>query len=156
MTNRPRALAVLIAVFLVGCIIGSAVSFVWMKRPFGPLNQDSGYTEFRNRPPGPGQGRRRMTEFLQLTPDQEKRFREIMAESRKQLSELQVEQAPKIEAIRIETNRKLTAILNPEQQKKFETFVKETESRRRRVPGGRQFDAPMRPIQQLQGGHKQS
>jgi len=158
-TDRPRALAVLIAVLLVGCIIGSAGSFIWTKRPFGPFNQDRGYAESRNRPPGPGgpgpgQGRRRLTELLQLTPDQEKQFREIMAKSRKQLSDLQVEQMPKIEAIRIDTNRRLTAILNPEQRKKFETFVQEMESRRIRIP--RQFDAPMRPMQPPPGERKQS
>jgi DNA anti-recombination protein RmuC len=88
-----------------------------------------------------------MTELLQLTSEQETRFRQIMAESRKQLSQLQHEQAPKIEAIRAETNRKLTAILNAEQQEKFESFVKEI--RRRHLPGGRQFGPPMRPMEPL-------
>jgi uncharacterized membrane protein len=140
-TDRPRALAVLIAVFLVGCIIGSAGSFIWMKRPFGPFNQ-----EIRNGSPGPGQERRRMADLLQLTPEQQTRFREIMAESRRQLFQLQLEQSPKIQTIRNETNRRLLSILNEEQQKKFEGFVKEMENRRGRVPGGRQFGPPTRPM----------
>ncbi len=99
-----------------------------------------------------------MVDLLQLTPEQERRFREIMSESRKQLDQLRTEEAPKLdairaeeapklEAIRAETNRKLRAILNQEQQNKFETFLKEMESRRRRGgPGGRQFGMPLRPM----------
>jgi len=138
-TDRPRALAVLIAVFLVGSVFGSVGSFIWMKRPFGPFNQGA--------PPVPGQERRRMSDLLQLTPEQQTRFREIMSESRKQLFQLQLDQSPKIEAIRNETNRKLLAILNEEQQKKFQNFIKEMENRRRRGPGGRQFGPPMRSMQ---------
>ena len=88
-----------------------------------------------------------MVDFLQLTSEQENRFREIIAESRKQLDQLRADEAPKIGAIRAETNRKLKAILNQEQQNKFESFIKEMESRRRRGQGGRQFGAPMRPMQ---------
>jgi len=146
-TDRPRALAVLISVFLVGCILGTVGSFVWMKRPFGPFNQ-----EIRNGPPGPGQERRRMADLLQLTPEQQTRFREIMAESRKQLFQLQLEQSPKIQSIRNETNRKLVAILNEEQQKRFESFLKEMESLRRRGPGGPQFGPSIRSMQRPPDG----
>ena len=89
-----------------------------------------------------------MVDLLQLTSEQEGRFREIMSESRKQLEQLRADEAPKIEAIRAETNRKLKAILNQEQQNKFESFIKEMEGRRRRGgPGGRQFGPPMRTMQ---------
>jgi Spy/CpxP family protein refolding chaperone len=93
-----------------------------------------------------------MADLLQLTPEQQTRFRQIMAESRKQLFQLQHEQSPKIQAIRNETNRKLIAILNQEQQKRFESFLKEMESWRRRGPGGPQFGPSMRPMQQPRDG----
>jgi Spy/CpxP family protein refolding chaperone len=103
-----------------------------------------------------------MADLLQLTPEQESRFREIMSESRKQLDHLRLEEAPKLEAlraeeaprldaIRAETNRKLKAILNQEQQNKFESSLKEMENRTRRGPGGRQFGPPMRPMQPPDG-----
>ncbi len=88
-----------------------------------------------------------MADLLQLTPEQQARFREIMAESRRQLFQLQLEQSPKIQAIRHETNRKLIAILNEDQQRKFESFVKEMENRRRRRPNGFQFGQSMRSMQ---------
>jgi Spy/CpxP family protein refolding chaperone len=153
MTDRPRALAVLIAVFLVGGISGAAGSYYWLK-------QDTAIQSHHREEGPPGvQGRRRLPELLQLTPEQDARFREIMVESRKQLEQLwkrqeplqkqldglRNEQFPKVEAIRAETNRKFLAILNPEQQKQFNAFLKEREGMRDRMPRGRGFETPPRP-----------
>ena len=153
MTDRPRALAVLIAVFLVGCIAGAAGSYYWLK-------QDT-VVRTRHREEGsPGsQGRQRWMDLLrslQLTPEQDARFREIMMESwkemeplrkqmepvRRQLDTMREEQFAKIDAIRAETNRKFAAILNQEQKKKFDSFLKESESMGRRPPRGREFEPP--------------
>jgi Spy/CpxP family protein refolding chaperone len=135
-TNRPRALIVLIAVFLAGGIVGSAGSYYWLRRSEGSRIRVRGNVR------APVQERQRLPELLKLTPDQENRFKEIMAESRRQLDALRAEQAPKIEEIRSETNRKLYAILNGEQQKEFAAFLKEMENRRKRSPRGRGFEAP--------------
>ena len=129
MTDRPRALAVLIALFLLGCVLGSAGSYIYLQN-----RTDQTVREFRGGRPeferGQGPGRQRFTDMLQLTPEQEGRFREIMAESRKQLDALRMEQGPKIEAIRAETNRKLMSVLNEEQKKKFSAFLEEMAKRR--------------------------
>jgi len=132
--NRPRALAVLVAVFLAGCIVGSGGSYYWLRK--SPGSRVRGRENVRGYSPE----RQRLPELLGLTPDQEKRFKEIMAESRRQLDDLRTAEAPKIEAIRSETNRKLASILNEEQQKKFAAFLKEMENRRRRPPRGRGFE----------------
>ncbi len=128
MTDRPRALAVLIVVFLLGGIMGSAGSYYWLKRSANPRFRTR--ENFRSSSPE----RQRLSEYLQLTPDQQTKFKEIMEESRRQLNALQVERAPRIEAIRSEANRKISAILTEEQQKKFSTFLKEMENRRRNSP----------------------
>jgi Spy/CpxP family protein refolding chaperone len=154
-TNRPRALAVLIAVFLVGCIAGASGSYYWLKKDAAIRNhrRDEG-------PPG-SQGRQRWMQLLsslQLTSEQDARFKEIMAESRKQVEPLWKQQEPllkqmdplrrqldamrdeqfaKLDAIRAETNRKFSAILNPEQKKKFDAFLKESEEMRGHLPRGR-------------------
>jgi Spy/CpxP family protein refolding chaperone len=144
-TDRPRALAVLIAVFLLGCIIGSAGFYYWFeKKPNVPVANG------RNGPPSapPHQS---LPELLQLTPDQEKRYREIMSEARKQQESLRTEQeemwdslrakqAPKIKEIWAETNRKFSAILNEEQKAKFDAFLKEMDAMRKRPPHGRGFE----------------
>jgi hypothetical protein len=83
-----------------------------------------------------------------------------MSESRKQLEQLWEKQEPlqkqldglrreqfsRVEAIRADTNRKFLAILNPEQQKKFNAFLKERGGKRDRMPrGGRGFEPPPPP-----------
>jgi Spy/CpxP family protein refolding chaperone len=130
-TNRPRALAVLIAVFLVGCIAGAFGSYYWLKKDRNVRGRHE-----ENGPPPP-QGHPRLPELLQLTPAQDARSKEIMAETRKQLEALRTDQAPTIEAIWADTNRKFLAILNPEQQKKFNAFLKEREEMRYRMPRDR-------------------
>lgn len=140
MKDRPRALAVLIAVFLVGCIVGTAGSYFWFHWRQEPVIRTTENWRSR-RPPEP----LRLHELLQLDAQQTARYREIMAEMRQELEQLRVEQAPKLEAIRSETNRKLVAILNEEQQKKFDNFVKEMESFRMHSPGRRGGDHPPRP-----------
>jgi|WetSurSiteA1Bulk_404760.scaffolds.fasta_scaffold11852_2 hypothetical protein len=154
MTDRPRALAVLIAVFLMGCIIGAGGSYLWLKK-----NQDQARSTMQGFPSGPSpQGRQRMQELLQLTPEQESQFSKIMAESRRQMDAVRAqdqpkieaiftEQQPKIEAIAADTNRKVMSILNKDQQAKFESLWKEMGSRRRGPPhGGRETrHPPQRP-----------
>jgi Spy/CpxP family protein refolding chaperone len=162
-TNRPRALAVLIAVFLFGCIAGSSGSYYWLKKDTDSRN--------RHRDEGsPGlQGRQRWMQLLhslKLTSQQDAQFKEIMAESRKQVDPLWKQQEPllkqmeplrkqldamrdsqfaNLDAIRTETNRRLIAILNPEQKSLFEAFLKEAEEMRRRPPRGRDFGPPPPP-----------
>jgi len=151
-TNRPRALAVLLAVFLVGCIAGAAGSYYWFKQ-----NTQVQSHHREEGPPGL-QGRQRWQELLrslQLTPEQDARFKEIMMESWKEMEQLRkqgeplwkqldamrLEQSPKLDAIRTATNRRVTEILNPEQRRKFEEFLKEADLRRR-PPRGREFGPP--------------
>jgi len=141
-TDRPRALAVLIAVFLLGCILGSAGSYMYLRnRPDQPFVRG-----MQGGRPGPergqGTGRQGFSDMLQLTPEQEGQFREIMAESRKQLDALRMEQGPKIEAIRTETNRKLMSVLNEEQKRKFSAFLEDMAKRRPPRMGGRGMEPP--------------
>jgi hypothetical protein len=152
MTNRPRALAVLVAVFLLGGILAAGGTYLWLKNL-----QDPERRAMQNRfPGGPPQGRMRMQESLQLTPEQEEQFGKIMSESRRQMEAVRAEQQPKIdaifseqqtkmEAIVADTNRKVMAILNQEQQKKFESLWKEMNGGRRRPPHGGRGMGPMGP-----------
>lgn len=147
-TDRPRALIVLIVVFLLGGIIGSAGSYIWFRKAPGPKGRMM--QEF---PPEFAQGRHGFGD-LKLAPEQERQFREITAESHRKIQEViarhqpQFEaiiskQQPEIEAIVFETNRKLMSILNEDQKKIFESFLKEMENWRMGPPhGGRRMDPP--------------
>lgn len=137
MKDRPRALAVLIAVFLIGCIVGTTGTYVWFKWNNVPEIPSAGGI-----PPKRAPERIRLSEFLELTPEQHQRFREIMAESREQVEALREEQAPKIGSIMSNTNRRLSAVLNEEQRKKFEKFIKDMEDARRHAFGRRGHERP--------------
>lgn len=85
-------------------------------------------------------------ELLQLTPEQDAQFMQILGESRKQMTEFRKqtetfhsEQDAKIKVIISGMNRKLNSILNEEQKKKFEAWQKDFEGKRRRPPRRRDF-----------------
>jgi hypothetical protein len=151
MTDRPRALVVLIAVFLLGAIFGIGGTRWWLRKSPGADRE-----AMQNHPPRSPGGRQRVREQLQLTPEQESQYEQIMADSRSQMEALRAEQQPKIDAIFseqrpqrdaiiAETNRKIMAILNEEQKKKFEAIWKEMSLRERRPPrGGRGQEPPPR------------
>jgi Spy/CpxP family protein refolding chaperone len=147
--DRPRALAVLVAVFLLGGIAGSAGSYYWFSK-----SANTRVASRRSTPPQVPE-RQRLSVLLQLTPDQERRFREIMAEARMQSEpmrieqdklweELQTKQGPKIKAIWDETNRRFSSILNEEQKRKFEAWLEDFRKRPPPPPRGRGGHEPER------------
>lgn len=134
MNARLRALAVLIAVFLLGGSVGF-VSYHYMgakaPSPANPNRQAAGRTEHR----AP-----RLDEVLQLSPEQMAQFKQIMnefrpqfeqvrAEQQKKFEALRTEMSPRFEAIRSEMNRKILGILNDTQKQKFEEFQKQRAER---------------------------
>jgi Spy/CpxP family protein refolding chaperone len=141
MNARVRALAVLVAVFLLGFSAGFGVYHV-MRVPAA-----SG----ANRPSVRDRGGQRLPDRLQLSPDQRAQFESIVkefrpqfdavrAEERKKLDPIQAEvapkfdqvraeMAPKFDAVRAEMNRRIAAILNADQRKQFDSFQKDREGR---------------------------
>ncbi len=102
MNERLRALTVLAAVFLLGCLVSGGLFYAWSSRF---LARESG--PFVG-PPSP----QNWTAALKLSPGQETRFRDVMNESRLKIDAVMEENAPKMEAIRAEMNRKLITILD--------------------------------------------
>jgi Spy/CpxP family protein refolding chaperone len=131
MNVRLRALTLLAAVFLMGCLVSGGLFYVWSSRF---IARDSG--PFLG-PPSP----QNWTEALKLSPRQEEQFREIMSESRLKIDAVMQENGPKMEAIRAEMNRKLIAILNDGQKKEFQELVRRFEER---MPSWKQ-DHPRNP-----------
>ncbi len=136
MSDRMRALTVIVAVFLLGCMVGAACILVWGNRVTADRGTRAGEPASR--------GPMRLSERLQLSPEQDTQLRQILAESRKQMEAVRRESAPRFEAIRSEMDKKIYAILNDEQKKKFEEFRKEMESRSGR-PQHRRPDWGPRP-----------
>ena len=136
MKERPRAIAVLISVFLLGCILGSGGSYFYFKKYSNPpmISREDG--------PPPPHGLRRWPELLQMTPEQDARFKEIMRESRQKLDALSVQQSQKIQSILTETNQKISSILDDKQRDKFQDLLRDIENWRSRERRDRRFGPP--------------
>jgi len=141
--DRPRAIAVLVAVFLAGCILGSAGSYSWLRWQ-QETRQDQPADSFPSRRQQPE--RWHLPTLLELTPEQNARYSEIMAESRRELDGLRSEQAPKIREIIMKMNRRISEILTEEQRRKFDDYIREVEHIRKRSSGRRGgADRPPKP-----------
>ena len=148
MNARVRALAVLIAVFLLGCSVGFlSYHLVRSKMPanglglFGPTGAAGNRTT-----PGRDRGGPRLRQVLNLSPSQQAQFDSIVKEFRPQFDAVHAEEekklepvraemdpkfdavraemAPKFDALRAEMYRRISSILNEDQKTKFEAFQK--------------------------------
>jgi len=118
MSTRTRAVAVLIAVLLLGCLLGFAGLRLWQKRSEG----GHGFSFLLGRRP---EVSTKFAQRLQLTAEQQAQLKVILEESRRQIDAGRAEMDRKMEGIRADTNRKIAAILTPDQRTKFEQFLTE-------------------------------
>lgn len=124
MRERTRAIAVLVAVLALGCLIGAAGTWIrYGRRAAGSTPASLGAPQ----PPPP---RVRLPELLDMSSEQESRFEAIMAESRQRLDALRLEQRSKIDAVIDETNKKIHGILDDAQKAKLDAFLVDVEKRR--------------------------
>jgi hypothetical protein len=138
MKDRPRALAVLVAVFLVGILIGAAGSYLWFKP-----EADTPRAFDRRTPPtpsSPGGPSPEIPDF-NLTSEQEKKLKIIWKETGEKLRSLMHEQREfmvdgdkKREEIIDENDRRVRAELNEEQKAIFDPWIEELRKQRQRSP----------------------
>jgi Spy/CpxP family protein refolding chaperone len=114
MKNRTSALAVIVAVLTIGCILGIAGYRFFERGSHGKLADSAagrmGHTG-------------RLAEQLQLTGEQEKQLGMILEDSRRQIEAGRIEWDSKLQEIRAQTNERITAILNDQQRQKFQTIL---------------------------------
>jgi Spy/CpxP family protein refolding chaperone len=79
---------------------------------------------------------KRLTRELDLRPEQQQQVEAILRETGRELARLREEVGPRVRDIRGRSREKIRAILNPEQQAKFEALAKEWERREERRHGG--------------------
>lgn len=74
-----------------------------------------------------------LAEELSLTDAQIPQVSRIMDETRARMDEVQEQVAPQFQAVREESRTKIRAILNAEQQARFDALVKKWDARRRKM-----------------------
>ncbi len=128
MKNRTRAVAVIVAVLLIGCILGIA-GYRFYERGFGtkPAISAAGHVSGHAG---------RLTDRLQLTREQENQLSEILENSRRQIEDCRKESDSKLQEIRAKTNERIAAILNDEQKKKFQQIIIDSGSHERSAEQG--------------------
>ena len=125
MKERTRAITVLIAVLILGCLIGAVGSRIYYAK-YDRATTDAVRGDF----PFPQPRRERLPELLEMSSEQEARFEEIMAESRERLDALGKEQLPKIGTVIEETNEEIQSLLSDEQKAKLKAFLTDVERQR--------------------------
>jgi Spy/CpxP family protein refolding chaperone len=128
MKSRARALAVMIALLLAGCLLGIAGHHFWEMR----------FRERAAAPVAPQVQRQtdRLAKRLQLNAEQAAQLKAILDESRLRINAGRAEYDSKLEAIRAQTNEKIAAILNDEQRKRFQQLLSEADAHRRPADRG--------------------
>jgi len=104
---------VLMAVFVLGVATGAALTGLYRSRASGPEARERAMHErFEN-----------MRRELNLTDEQTTAVRTILDETRNEYRALKTELRPRFEEPRQKARRRIRALLNPEQQKKFDAMV---------------------------------
>ena len=124
-TGREAAVLVII-VFLLGALLGGVGTHIWGERvwgghPFVPRGHDQIYSQ--------------LTHELQLNADQQKQLAVIMDDTRSQFRVLYSPLDPQRDQIRQHGRAQIRAILTPEQQPKFEDFLRRLDEQRKKDEG---------------------
>jgi Spy/CpxP family protein refolding chaperone len=73
-----------------------------------------------------------LKKVLNLSDAQAQQIGQIFDESSQKVSELQKQLDPQVQAIHLETRARIRQVLNPDQQKKFDEFVRAIDERHKR------------------------
>lgn len=112
--TRLKIWLVLIAVFVLGCVTGVALTGLYRSRASsGPESRERAMHERFEK----------MRTELGLTDQQTTTVRTILDETRNEYRALRTELRPRFEEPRMKARSRIRALLTPEQQKKFDAMV---------------------------------
>lgn len=142
--DRSRAFAVLVAVFLIGAIIGAGGSYLWLK-PSADIQRS---VEERI-PPGPNNSPPPKPPEFNLTTEQEEelgviwketgeRLRSLMHDERERMNEVD----KKRRKIWDDNDRKVRSILDDKQKEQFDVWIEDVRSWRDRPARRKSMEAP--------------
>lgn len=122
---KREAAALFFVVFLLGVLLGGVGVHLWGERVWGeaaPVNTN----------PTRAQVIAQCTHELQLTPDEQKQMIAIIDDTRAKWAALYAPLDPQKEQIRVDGRARIRAILTPEQQVKFDDFMRRIDEQRKK------------------------
>jgi hypothetical protein len=122
---KREAAALFFAVFLLGALLGGVGVHLWGQRVWG----ESGPV---NTKPTREQAIAECTRELQLTPDQQKQMVAILDDTRAKWEALYAPLYPQHEQIRLDGRAHIRAILSPDQQLRFDDFMRRVDEQRKK------------------------
>jgi hypothetical protein len=123
---RGEAAALVFVVFLLGALLGGLGDHLWNARVSGQqMGIPSG-------PPPMGPIMTDLTRELQLTPDQQKQLGVIVVDTRAKWTALYSPLDGQREQIRQESRAHIRAMLTPDQQPKFDDFLRRLDESRKK------------------------
>jgi len=115
-------------VFLLGAALGGVLGYVFAHRSYAapaPLTEAQKTS----------QKVQRLTNELNLTPEQQKQLDEILTDVQAQYKAIHASTEPQIDATRQKGRDRIRAVLTPEQKPKFEEFLKRIDEERKKNAG---------------------
>ena len=128
---RLEAAALFLVVFALGVVFGVVGNHVWSQRV-------SGEQTTLNTKPTRNQVIQDLTQRLQLTPDQQKQIVVAIDDTRARWQVLNATLDAPREQIRQEGRAKIRATLTPDQQLKFDDFMKRLDEQRKKEAADKQ------------------
>lgn len=113
---KAKIWLVLVAVFVLGAVTGGALTGLYRSRASGTAGRDVRERAMKER-------FEKMRQELSLTDQQTTQVRAILDETRNEYKTLREELRPRFEEPRLKARARIRALLNPDQQKKFDSLV---------------------------------
>lgn len=121
--TRMKIWLVVLGVFVLGCVTGAALDSVYRLR--ASTTQRPGMHR-RDK----GEMFERMKADLNLSESQATEIRSILDQTRNEYRALRAEERPRYDAVRQTARTKIRALLNAEQQQKFDAKIAERDAKR--------------------------
>ena len=118
---KAKIWLVLVAVFVLGAVTGGALTGLYRSRASSSASRDNRERAMKDR-------FEKMRQELNLTDQQTTQVRAILDETRNEYRNLREELRPRFDEPRLKARAKIRALLNPDQQKKFDTLVAEQDA----------------------------
>ena len=121
--TRLKMWLVVVGVFALGCVTGASLDSLYRLRASGDARHEGGRR-------GKGEVFEKMKRDLNLTDQQGTEIRVIIEQSREEYRALRNEVSPRYDAVRQNARARIRALLNPEQQQRFDARNAERDARR--------------------------